>query len=84
MEAASVRQQAPDAGLNISTETVAAAVPVEAAAERAAVPPPSRPKPEAPQPFETQRLGRHASGGRRAVYGKGCQTDGAFRRKAAY
>ncbi len=58
MEAASVRQQAPDAGLNISTETVAAAVPVEAAAERAAVPPPSRPKPEAPQPFETQRLGR--------------------------
>ncbi len=58
MEAASVRQQAPDAGLNISTETVAAAVTVEAAAERAAVPPPSRPKPEAPQPFETQRLGR--------------------------
>lgn len=57
-EAASVRQQAPDAGLNISTETVAAAVPIEAAAERAAVLPPSRPKPEAPQPFETQRLGR--------------------------
>ena len=57
-KAASVRQQAPDAGLNISTETVAAAVTVEAAAERAAVPPPSRPKPEAPQPFETQRLGR--------------------------
>lgn len=56
--AALVRQQAPDAGLNISTETVAAAVPVEAAAERAAVSPPSRPKPEAPQPFETQRLGR--------------------------
>ena len=57
-KAASVRQQAPDAGLNISTETVAAAAPVEAAAERAAVSPPSRPKPEAPQPFETQRLGR--------------------------
>ena len=57
-KAASVRQQAPDAGLNISTETVAAAVPIEAAAERAAVLPPSRPKPEAPQPFETQRLSR--------------------------
>lgn len=58
MEAESARQQATDAGLNISTETVAAAVPVEAAVERTAVPPPSRPKPEAPQPFETQRLGR--------------------------
>lgn len=50
-------QQAPDAGLNISAETNAAG-PVEAAAARKADSPPPRLKPEAPQPFETQRLGR--------------------------
>lgn len=51
-------QPAAGTGLDISAETNAAAGPSEAAAVRAAAPPPPRLKPEAPQPFETQRLGR--------------------------